>query len=170
MSERTSPEPRTTLPPSGHGTYVLDVPYADNPYVMSAAAHGALAGEPAMVLALEGVYQLSHAEFVGNVSVMPGTMRGSNRVGVYLRRSAEREGGIRLFANVRTSWLHGACRGARDDGERAVLLAAALCELGAIPGQHTVAVLTDHASPADELLGFARLLRAAAASRVEPAA
>ena len=170
MSERATPEPPTTLPPSEHASCGPDARYADNPYVLSAAAHGALAAEPAVVLALEGVYQLSHAEFAGTVSVMPGTVRGSNRVGVYLRRSTEREGGLRLFANVRTSWLHGACRRARNDGERAVLLAAALCELGAIPGQRTVTVMTDHRHPADELLGFARLLREAATTPVEPAA
>lgn len=167
MSEPVAPEPPTIAPPTYED---LATPPIDNPYFLSAAAHDAMATAPAVVLALEGVYQLSHGDFAGSVSVMPGTTRGANRVGIYLRRSGARDGGLRLFANIRTSWLHAACRGAKSDGERAVLLAAALCELAAIPGQQTVAVMTELASPVDELTTFAMLLRDMANATVEPAA
>lgn len=169
MTKSATPEPSAASVSKGSGFAARDMPAGDNPYVLSAAAHGALTSEPATTLALEGTYPLSHAEFAGNVSVMPGTMRGSNRVGVYLRRQGERDGGVRLFANVRTSWLHSVCREAASDGERAVLLAAALCELAALPGQRTVTVMTDHKHPGEALQRFARLLREAAAPE-EPAA
>lgn len=148
----------------------LASPPVENPYVLSAAAHHALAAAPAAIRVIHGVYPLAHPAFVATVSVMPGATPGASYITVNLRRRppALPDTAVRLFANVRTSWLNAACGVQPGEGERAILLSAALCDLAAIPGQQTVAIMTGHPTPIRELAALATLLREAIGTVVPP--
>jgi hypothetical protein len=116
-----------------------------NPIVLTALEDGARHGRETVIRNLEGVYRLQHPRLSGNVSVMPGPDDGSSRVGLYLK-GTEADLGIRLHAEVRSTWITLTCHRFQEPAQKAVALAAALVRLATIPGQRTVSINGDEES------------------------
>lgn len=112
-----------------------------NPLVMTALEDGAKHGQDSVLRDLEGVFRLHHAQLSGNVSVIPGP-GGFSRVGLYLK-GAEAGVGIRLHAEVRSTWITQTCDSFQEPAKKAVALASALVKLATLPGQRTVSINGD---------------------------
>lgn len=115
-----------------------------NPIVMTALEDGAKKGHQSVLRNLEGVFRLQHPQLFGNVSVMPGP-GGFSRVGLYLK-GVEAGVGIRLHAEVRSTWIALTCDRYQEPAQKAVALASALVKLATIPGQRTVSISSDEES------------------------
>jgi len=110
-----------------------------NPIVLTALEDGARHGRETVIRNLEGVFRFQQPRLRGNLSVMPGPNDGSSRVGLYLK-GAEADLGIRLHAEVRSTWITLACHRFHEPAKKAVALAGALVRLATIPGQRTVSI------------------------------
>ena len=143
------------------GVVAVEEPVPANPMVLTAREDVANGTSEDRCHDLEGVFQLEHPQLRGNLSVMPGRVDGARRIGLYMKGSGLAEG-LRLDAELRSSWVATMCGDHGGRVERAAALAIAMVQLAAIPGQRTVRMTSDQADSdrLPDLTAYASLLGA----------
>ena len=114
----------------------------NNPVVLTALEDGVRHGRQETIRNLEGVFRLNHPDMSGSLSVMPGASTGTSRFGLCMR-SIDSAEGVRLHAEVRSTWITITCNRYQEAAGKAVALVEALVRLASIPGQQTVSVRGD---------------------------